>query len=278
MENISLPDFSNPPINEVLLSVQFEPLQSLVVPEIGLLWQHYGDKFNHVEQHPPIEPIIERYGVREPRSPFPKLELVSGSSLLPRIWFLSESKSELLQIQQDRFIRNWRKISVDESYPRYENCIRPRFLEDFEDFKGFINDNNLGEIDVNQCEISYINHIYSDDVWQSHSEIGKIFNIWDSVFEERFNFEIQDAKLHFRCILRDDEGVFIGRVHVDAQPAFRANDDKPMFVLTLTARGRPLSNDIDGIMKFMDIGRENIVQIFSDITSDEIHKAWEIND
>ena len=48
--------------------------------------------------------------------------------------------------------------------------------------------------------------------------------------------------------MRNESGEPIGRLDVAVEPSYRAEDDTPMFVLTLTARGRPLEESIEGLM------------------------------
>lgn len=268
-----LPHFSNPPLEEVAISVQFAPLDRLVVPEIGLLWGHYGERFSHVEQHPPLDPIIERFGVR-PRPQLPNIQLVSGVPL-PRIWFLDKDKRELLQIQQDRFIRNWRKIDPSDECPRYEEQLRPRFLQDLEDFQGFVAKNDIGTIKPNQCEVTYINHIHCCDEWDSHSEFSKVFSVWSNDYAAKSPYEIEDAKFQLQQVIRDDQGEFLGRLHVSSSPAFQASDDSLVFELRLIARVRPLNETLSGIMCAIDIARECVVRSFADITRDAMHKVWD---
>ena len=58
--NTPLPEFDNPPVIEVALSVQFETLANLRTPQIGVLWQEFRDrgqagrpcKEGHVTRHP----------------------------------------------------------------------------------------------------------------------------------------------------------------------------------------------------------------------------------
>ena len=45
----------------------------------------------------------------------------------PRVFFINTRRTELLQVQRDRFIHNWRKIGDGDQYPRFE-----RMLETFE--------------------------------------------------------------------------------------------------------------------------------------------------
>ena len=277
MTETQLPHFAKAPLFEVAISVQFEPLQRLVVPEIGLLWQHYGPKYPHVEQHPQVEPAIERLGVRQSVSRMPKFELVAEAPL-PRIWFLSDDKKELLQIQQDRFIRNWRKLSSSDEYPRYEDHIRPEFMADFQDFQAFLVANEIGRVIPNQCEVTYVNYIDPGNGFATHAHIGRVFSIWQQDFSETSIYEIENATFSVRYLIRSESGEFIGRLHASAQPVYRGNDDQVAFQLRFVARGKPFSSDLDGIIKFVDEGRERIVRLFADITTPEMHEVWERKD
>jgi len=269
----TLPEFSDPPLHEVALSVQFEPLEKLVVPEIGLLWQHYGSRFSHVEQHPTVDPVIERFGVKSRVAGVPKVQWMEVLPL-PRIWFLNESKTELLQIQQDRFSRNWRKLSSSEHYPRYEDHIRPKFIEDLKDFCSFLEANKIGKVVPNQCEVTYVNHIRTCDIWKGHSEMAKVFTSWSADYSSPDHCEVEDARFQIRHIIKTDEGEPVGRLYIVAEPAYLGLEDEAIFSLSITARGRPISQDIQGIEGFVDLGRECIVKAFANVTRPAMHKHW----
>lgn len=125
----------------------------------------------------------------------------------------------------------------------------------------------------NQCEVTYINHLKSGNIWTTHADIGKVFTFWNQDFGEDLRFENEDASFQIRRLIKDPEGEFLGRLHITLQSAFDENDD-PLFVLTLIARGRPLSNETEGIINFIDLGREYIVRSFADITRPELHQLW----
>lgn len=58
----NLPSFKNPPLIEVALSVQFDPITKLQSVQIGLLWSSkYRDKYPRTEQHPNIASAFEQY-------------------------------------------------------------------------------------------------------------------------------------------------------------------------------------------------------------------------
>src|SRR5690606_29837249 len=122
------------------------------------------------------------------------------------------------------------------------------------------------------CEITYINHIEISD---SHADLSKIFNGWSTSYALNDLAEIEDIKCAVRHLLKDGEGKFIGRLHINIQPGFRLSDDQPLYLMELTVRGMPFSDELEGILAFMDMGREKIVRAFTAITSSSMHHIWE---
>ena len=271
--NTRLPEFADPPLSEVALAVQFEPLEKLLVPQIGLLWQHYGKRFPHVEQHSRVDTVIERVGIQKRRGPELDFKITAGPSL-PRIWFLDSSGRQLLQIQQDRFVRNWRKLDDADAYPRYVESIRPGFLDDFGDFTSFLTDSEIGKVKPTQCEITYVNFIPSNECWSKHAEVNNVFSIFAKETNVSDGLEVEDVKFEIRHLITDDKGEFIGRLYVVAVPVVNVNNDAPGYNLQLIARGRPLSHSVDGIMDFMDLGRAHIVKAFRNVTTSCLHSMW----
>jgi hypothetical protein len=80
--------------------------------------------------------------------------------------------------------------------------------------------------------------------------------------------------------LVDSNKKFIGRLHVTLEPGFvRPDDDQSAeeeiaFVLTMTARGRPIGETDGGIGEFFDLAHGEIVTTFDEITTPSMHRAW----
>jgi hypothetical protein len=66
----------------------------------------------------------------------------------------------------------------------------------------------------------------------------------------------------------------VGRLHVAVEPVYRSADDAPMFALTPTARGRPLSDGVNGVLEFLGLGREWIARTFASITTPGMRALW----
>jgi uncharacterized protein (TIGR04255 family) len=185
---------------------------------------------------------------------------------VPRCWFVNNDGTELIQLQKDRFIKNWRQAGTEAEYPRYER-VKAGFEEDFEIFRRFAKKENLGEIHVNQCEVTYINHIVAGEVWTEHSDMDKVFTSWR---QPEFDFpgKAADAGWTARFMIPDNNNP-VGRLHVNVQPSTRVQDGRRMFVMSLTARGQ-IGTEID----FFDLGRQWVVRSFKNLTTAEMHRVW----
>src|ERR1019366_2809582 len=173
-----LPEFEHPPVIEVAVSLQFEPLDTMRSVHLGSLWPALRSMgFNAVEDHGALEPEIEDFEV----APAPRvgitLRAFNDAPPLPRVWFLNDSKAELIQIQRDRVIVNWRQGAAPEPYPRYESIMR-RFRVAFDLFTRFVETEKLGKIEPNQCELTYVNHIPAGQGWNKHGEAGLVVTPW----------------------------------------------------------------------------------------------------
>jgi len=261
-----LPDFSNPPVVETVLSVQFDRLAALRTVHFGLYWNEVRSRFPKSEERPELPPIDERF----PPPPRPAVGIqfeAFENPPIPRFWFIDAGGTELIQVQRDRFIKNWRKVGEGDEYPRYES-VKEGFERDFADYREFIARNELGTVRINQCEVTYINHIVAGAGWTTYSDIEKVFTVWRQPVgthpgcAEGLSFRAQFPIL-------GQGGVFIGRLYASLQSAQRLQDGVPMFVLELTARGI-LGDNTD----FFNIGREWIVRSFKELTTAEMHRIW----
>jgi uncharacterized protein (TIGR04255 family) len=278
MQQPTLSTFRKPPVIEVVASVQFEPLAAAQYVHFGLLWERFRKRFPKTESRLALPQFVERLGVASKRA---DVELSAGETPSTRVWFINELGDELVQVQADRFIRNWRAVpNLQNPYPRYEECIRPRFEADYLEFLNFVKDESLGDVQPNQCEISYINHIVPNQYWTSHADLGAVIKCWAEDASDLLDYKPEAVNLGMAYVLRDSAEDFLGRLHVSLQSAFLPpskgkDQNTPIFVLTLTARGRPLTQDMHGVLGFLDLGRRAIVQTFDRLTTAEMHKVWE---
>jgi len=266
-----LPDFKAPPVTEVVLGVQFNTIERFLSPHLGLVWERFKSNFPHIEERPSIPPSFETFGAHPQLFPAIGLQIITVAEM-PRVFFINSDKTQLLQVQKDRFLHNWRKVETGGTYPRFERMLET-FESGFRTFVDVVAELNLGTVTPNQCEVSYINQI-------PIPEDGDLYSIIDKLFAQHTDKMIlddlarpEDFRFLLRYVIRDNDNAPAGRLIVSAEPA-RRSDGVTIIQLTLTARGKPSSSDILGTVEFLERGRLHVVRAFTKLTSLEMHKEW----
>ena len=264
------PKYENPPVREVVMSIQFDPLTRLTPVHLGRWWDdRRREQYPLTEERPPLQSTKEEFTPSVP----PNFNFkISGAPMTPAVWFLTPNRSELLQIQRDRFSRNWTGSEAG-TYPSFEQ-LRPAFADDFGEFRRFLIGEGIGDPLITQCEITYVNPIEAGDGWQRLGELGKVFAPWSGSYAEGFLPEPEDVQLATRFVIPGASGEPIGRLYVTLQPGFDPATLAPRMLLTLSARGRPLSPGYPGAEAFLEVGHEWIVKGFSTLTTEEMQKRW----
>jgi hypothetical protein len=261
-----LPDYKKPPVIEVGLAVQFEPIDQLSTAQIGLLWQAFKDRYPRTEDHAPQQPTVERFGAGLPRAKF-HIQLIEA--VPPHCtWMMDREGTTLIQVQRDRFAVNWR--GEGEHYCRYEN-VREAFFRELEVFADFLKRNDIQLPDAAQCEVTYINGILPCGVWGEYGEADRVVSVLTPREKGGFLPVPEQVRLMLSYVMRGADEP-IGRLHVSLEPGSRERN--PALTMTLTARGRSLGPGTAGMQGFFDVGRDWIVRGFSDLTRPEMHEAW----
>jgi uncharacterized protein (TIGR04255 family) len=262
---VTLPEYSNPPLNEVVLGVQFSTprgYQQILAYEV---WQLYRDQFPTVEEQPPLVPTFETFGL--PSGPQFSFNMTTGAQH-DRYWFLSPDKDELIQFQDDRLLHNWRKVGdMSNEYPRFEKMV-VRFEHELRTLDKYVSTLASQTLSITQCEISYINHVYLDGPERS-LDVSDVFR-----FAQISGEKPEDFAANFRRTISDASGAPIGRLHSEVQTGVSNLNGRRVFVFTLTARGAPSQPTISGALDFLKVGREMVVNAFTDLTTDSAHDIW----
>lgn len=258
-----LPDFLDPPLNEVVLGVQFNPPRAYQQILSGEVWKLYRAEHPSVQEQPALTPTFETFGLPSSSA---QLKLFSGA-LHDRFWFLTAGDDELIQFQQDRLLHNWRKVGDGTNeYPRFEAMVE-RFEGELDKFERYVGSLAPQTLQITQCEVTYINHISA----QSNEPL--IVGDWLRPLSFQAPVLADDFSLTFRQVIHDDDGKPHGRLIVEAVTAFKEN--RSLIVLNITVRGAPKEATIRSAIDFICKGRELIVTRFAQLTTEAAHKRWE---
>jgi uncharacterized protein (TIGR04255 family) len=260
-----LPSFKKPPVIEVVSGITFKSLDSVLTPHIGLLWHEFQSEYPICQEAEPLVPVIEKFGEKTigPTS-------ITFSNL-PRIWFLSKERNELIQFQRDRFLFNWRKVRNEDEYPRY-GSVKTKFQQHWKTFEAFVEKQELGELAVQQLELTYVNHVPLNECFTSYTEIARVFP--DFCWRNSTRFLPSPEQFNFQTSFALPEQ--IGRLHITVKSAHRKSTQLPVMVFDLTVRGLPKEGFKENMWVWFDTAREWIVKGFVDLTaSDFQNNVWQ---
>jgi uncharacterized protein (TIGR04255 family) len=274
MTTQALPEFENPPVVEVAISLQFKPLELLHSAHFGFLWEALrAEGFSRIEDHGELEPAFEEFDTRPSGKFGVRVQAFDDAPPLPRVWFMNENQNELIQVQRDRLIVNWRQGAKSEPYPRYVSILH-RFKFALEAFQAFTAAEKLGALIPAQCEVTYVNHMPAGLGWDKHGDLTSVIGPWSGQYSDSYLSAPEDVGFSARYRMEGERGNAIGRLYVTFQPAYRNSDGLPIFVMNLTARGKPEPADFKGAFSLFDQEHEWIVRGFTSMTTKKMHDIW----
>lgn len=267
-----LPEFTNPPVGEIGLAVQFAALPAMKNQHVIRYWeQRLKDTFPNVSEHPTVNPVFETFSDTPAIFSLPLPPLFNAQ--VPRYWFETATGTELVQLQQDQIIHNWRQVKGDEPYPRF-NPIRDKFRKEYESFAEFVSANNLGSVQPNQCTVTYINIIKLPDQNDNiFTRLHEVTPLWGGSAAQRLPARLEDATVQMRAVLEDEKGPF-ARLYVICQPSMHAESKDKAFRMEITARGNPKSTGADDVFGLLQTLHDAIVCSFAEVTTPEMQALW----
>jgi uncharacterized protein (TIGR04255 family) len=259
--------FDRPPVVEVACSVLFSAAKPLRGIHIGRYAERTQSDFPRTEDMPPLAPVVE---LQEPGTG--GIELGYAVGLLPplrRTLFVSEDGRNLIQVQEDRFIFNWKKAGNDDTYPSYDEVI-DRFDRHLAGFLEFAAEQNIGPVVCRQFELIYVNQI---PLGPAEVEVSESRLLVDHVRDNtRSRFLGEPVGVNWVSIyeLPNREG----RLYMTAQSA-RAPDGRRILRLDMTARGIPADTADAGRRAWFDQAHAWITRGFADLTAEDVQqRVW----
>lgn len=251
--------FAKPPINEVVLGQVFSPRLDLLIPHFGRFWDCLGSDYPKVAH---AQPIVDDQSAEPPADP-------TTGIFLPRVWFLSDDETRLVQLQQDRLFVNWRQTpEITATYPRF-----PSIWTEFERvsaiFEDFLSKNLNQPLAISRHELSYVNVISLRDAGiKGVEEFHKVFSCfkWDtkSVIEA-------PKKISVSYMFEPDTST---KLTVRINSAKRISDGEELLKMELIAREIPGMKERG---QWIEDAHQLIVQSFKDLTAEEIHaNQWQL--
>ena len=253
------PVYEQPPVVETVYSVQFDPLAAQSV-RIAQYWPLAKDRYKNIG-------VAQRLpAVFEPTYLAPNFQpLTISFEQDNRVVF--DGQSYLLQLQNDRFLMNWRKTATSSPYPGFNKNF-PQFKEELGRFSKYCHNEQLGELSFNQLELTYVNFI--ENVGFGQQDFSHIF-VDHYIASSGDRFLPNPESFNWSTSYKIPNG--FGRLHTAANTVFVPDkpDGTQIIRVELTARGF-VKGEFD---RWFECAHEWVVKGFSDLVSVEFQqKHW----
>lgn len=266
-----LPKFTNPPVVEVVLGAQFKPLPNFRNAHLGAFWKTLASDWSATTDAGPLTLQTESFG--DVRFESPQFRFSVGANVNMRVKIHNKEGDKMIQVQNGRLHYNWLTTEAKRKYPSYP-ILRPEFDAVLEDFTEFISHEELGAVELDQWEVTYVNHIFEGTVWNDPADwpallaplLGRPNEVPTGRFENcsgAWRFEITPEQ---------------GRMHIElGYGSERKERPRQLLILKITARGPIVQHGLD-LDQGLNLGHETIVKTFKAITSDAAHRYWGLVD
>lgn len=272
--------FARPPLTEVALALQVAA-GSISIETAGEFVRSLKGAYPKQQQQPLAAPMEETFD-QIPGVNLFDLQL-NPQQFFGRTWLLNEDDSMLVQIQHDRVVLNWRALSTDAEYPRYDQLRRQ--LGELAAVLIAAAKQSDDALSFNMAEVTYINAIVPNSAAEStgHPDLAGVLKSTCKLPDDSFLAEPEDAQYEARWRIPatalgaegDDAVLPVGRLMVLVSPGLSAADNAPIYVMRLTARVFPNGDDLDAAAKAMDVCHEWVVRGFEALTTEQMQETWE---
>jgi uncharacterized protein (TIGR04255 family) len=263
-----LPAYDNPPAVETVMGFHFAQIAGWNPLHLGQLFTVFEPEYPHGEMLAPV----------------PDLSLInSGSPLnlleaLPlRAAFSDKSKSQLVQVQQSFFMRNWRRADPGQKYAHYSE-LKPRFMADWNRFNDFLRSVNLAFPQVYRSEVIYVNHLVRGEIWTSYNDLAALLKpiaerASEAVHGRHYSFLPEAATVNL--VAGYNLAELAVSLQIQAQSAIRQPEGTEVVQLTVTAQSKPDAGSDDGLIDALDRCHDAVILGFDDATTSRAHRFWE---
>ncbi|OUJ05370.1 TIGR04255 family protein [Acetobacter malorum] len=271
--------FEHPPVTETIIGLQFNPV-GFMNYHSGLLWEKFKEYYTGIQEQAVVQPVFEMFGGNSPNLnqmnfPFPFPFPPFGNTEASRYWFISADDTEVMQIQNNRILHNWRKRSEDQKYPHYNN-IKEKFFNDLHVTREFFCQRSIGEIIPNQCELCYVNIIkLNDDRYSIKNAHDLTHLLAQKVTPPSSNLKFEGSGISSRFVLYDTNQEPCGRVHLNLAPENFNGGMVTALKLEVMVRARPSKDSFpDALPAFYDTLHDTALKVFMSVIADEVLAAW----
>jgi len=264
--------FHNPPVVETVLGAQFSRLSAYRTAHAGVFWKSYLDasEWPTIAEAIRVDDQFERFGEERMWGPLGGMRLLTSIEA-QRTQFTSADQHRMIQIQDSRFLYNWQKAGTEEAYATFDNT-KPAFTKLYSDFRKFSESSGLGQIEENQWEITYINHITKGELWNRPEDWNSIFPWFN--FPKTIEAAPDTVRSEWSLVIPENRG----RLYVNVALARTSIGGPETLIVTMSARGPVSPKTSESVSVGLEIGHDFIVRSFRAMASRKALDFWELDE
>lgn len=260
-----LPDYNRPPIDEVAIAVQFPIIENLTEDDLREFWRDLQEEYPLAQSQPRLEGPIEQ---EDDTPSAPTMQFSVGFLPQGRLWFVNQNDDILVQVQNTRFIQNWRHRQSD--YERFEK-IHELFWGNFRKYRQFLERKGFVQPKVLQVEVTYIN-------WLPEGPLARYFKPAAGANVTISGTPSQPIDMNWNARYRVPSSAgLIQRLYLQCQPAIRIkppHERGSQFALVFRAANPGGISDAE-VEDAIYSGRVVIVAAFTELTTEAAHTEWD---
>ena len=260
----------NPPVVEFSMGVQFARLMQFRTGHLGRFWQYLGtEEWPDATDDLPIDDQFEQF--ETPRWALPPSIPIRISPLqVNRLRMQHKSNEKMIQVQPTRLHYNW--VKSPSQKPSY-STLSEEFFTVYEQLRGFASSANLGDIQANQWELTYVNAFAEGEEWTNPADWSNVLpGLFSPLFSDDqsmdMNIDYRNAAWSFEIPSK------LGRVHISAYPGIRPQDDRSSLILTTTARGPVSDGGVDAVREGLNLGHDKLIKVFLSVVNKTFLEKW----
>lgn len=247
--------FQNPPVIEVAFQVAFPTLSGIGTPHFGAFWSSIRDEFPTIQAAARLGPV--------------DFSGVQGAFPENRLWLVHKNGETLIQLQDNRFLFNWRQTGEEFAYPGYED-LYPEFSKYLQLFCEFLETENSPIDAFTGFELHYVNHIYLGGSIKKWEDAGSAISLLDKATPDQKVFPLTSIRFNTTSKIQNSDDVL--HVGVDSRSHNETKKELLNFEIRISAVRESLK--FDALEAEFSKAHDKILMAFLDISTAKSKRSW----
>lgn len=247
--------FQNPPVIEVVFQVMFPTITGIGPPHFGLFWSSIRDEFPTLQSAPRLGPI----DIQQIKNAFPE----------NRLWLVHKSNETIIQLQDNRFLFNWRAMGEEHSYPGYDD-LYPQFRRYLEQFCEYVDSENVPIESFTGFDLHYINHIYLNKTVRNWEDAGNVLTPFNKPGVDRNSFPLKSLSLSTVSDIPGSDN----RLTVAIESKTHNITKKELLNYEMRVSGNRENMSLESMDSEFSTAHDQMLEAFLNLSTSKVRREW----